>query len=59
MGGRGHYPSSIILGPHGMTLSSERMQMPFLVVCLADSLGNKPEREGQGGLPVGDSVGLV
>lgn len=33
--------------------------MPFLVVCLAGSLGDKPEREGQGGLPVGDSVGLV
>lgn len=33
--------------------------MAFLVVCLAGSLGDKPEREGQGGLPVGDSVDLV
>lgn len=31
--------------------------MPFLAVCLAGSVGDRPEREGQSGLPVGDSVG--
>lgn len=42
-----------------MTPLAERIQMPFLAVCLVGSLGDKPEREGQGSLPVGDSVGHV